>query len=303
MRKSIFLTVSFALLSASCAQLGAAFKDGKKLDKTKVSSVISEGIGKMNRASLLKEVGQPYASTVRDGGKDQGKLKCDIWYMNGLSKTMIALKKSNGNIDEEPKLLTCFNEEDKLIYAEVDADIYKFKKTYVDPFKREYKATKGKSFKVAKKGITLEYTPDMTSPGLYVKVKNTTSKVVSINWAESNIIDAQGSNLEVAPATYSRSNWDRPAPKSKIMPGDEMEVFVYAKKLYAMNWSTKVLTRNPLCGNVAGFAQGASRMVEVINDENCVGKSSGMVLSYNDGSDKNLYFKFKMTKRQKVEKK
>lgn len=300
MKSNVLIAVSMLVMGTSCAGLKSSFTGGKKLDIDKTDKLISDGIGKMNRASLLKEVGEPFDSVVKDGGKDQGKLKCDIWYMNGLSKAMVALKKGNGNIDEEPKLITCFNNKDKLVYGEVDSNIYKYKVAYQDPFKREYTPTKGKSFTVKGKGVTLTYTPDMTKPGLNVKVTNTSSKVIAIDWAESNIIDSRGANLEVAPATYSRSNWDRPAPKSKVMPGDSVEVFVYAKKLYSMNWSTKILTKNPLCGRVSGFGQGVSRMVEVIDDRGCVGKTSGMVLTYDNGSgSKNLFFKFKMTSRAK----
>ncbi len=296
--------VSALALVTSCAQLQGSFAEGKKLEKAKLEGLISDKLGTIKRDEIIKFAGQPYSSSSRDGGKDQGKINCDVWYMNAPSKMMIALKKSNGNIDEEPKFLTCFREKDNaLIYAEIDADIYKYKELWSDPVERKYSPLKGKHFTVKKGGVELTYFPNMTLPGQSLKLKNNTSNVVSINWAETNIVDGSGRNLEVAPATYSRSNWDRPAPSTKVMPGDEVEVFVYAKDLYRMNWSTKVLTKYPLCGNVKGFAEGISGMVEVIDDQHCIGKSSGMVLTYDvAGKQDSLFFKYKLVSRKEKKK-
>lgn len=285
-------TTSVVLLSVlaltSCAGMQKMFAAGKKFDKAQATKLAKSNSSK---DKIVAELGDPQTHT-KEKNAAGAEYDCHSWYFNGLSPMAVGNKTADGSISTEPRLHACFDAKGKSAMFEVDGRITGDISLWSDAYNRKYKAVGGQPFYLADSNVEIDYFPNILAAGQLLRIKNKTNKVVNINWANSSL-RLNSRQMELAPASFPRTNWDRPAPATQVLPGEEFYEFVYAKPLYTMvNYA---LVQLPLCGEIKGYQKNGT---PVINDRGCEGtKITGVInYSFDSAAPQTVHYTYELAK-------
>lgn len=287
MKKMLFLVMPAVLLT-SCAGVQKMFASGKKFDRAQATKLVQS---KATKSKIIAELGDPQTMT-KEKNSDGKEFTCHSWYFAGLSPMAVGNKTADGSIAFEKRLHACFDDKEKMGMSEVDGRITGDINLWSDAFNRKYKPVTGKPFYLTDANVEIDYFPNILAAGQFLRIKNKTNKVVNLNWASSSL-RVNGTQMELAPVSFPRSSWDRPAPATQVLPGEEFYELVYAKPLYTMVNLT--LMQLPMCGEVKGYNKNGT---PVINDRGCEGtKVTGIInYSFDSAPAQTVHYAYELTR-------
>ena len=285
--KKVSLLVLSSVLLTSCAGMQKMFTAGKKFDSAQAEKLVKS---KATKDKIVAELGEPQTMTKEKNAAGK-EFTCHSWY-SGLSPMAVGSKIGDGSIIGEKRLHSCFDDKGKAVMSEVDGRITGDMDLWADAYNRKYKPVGGQPFYLADKNVEIDYLPNILAAGQLLRIKNKTNKVVFINWSNSSL-RVNGRQLELAPVSFPRSNWDRPAPATQVLPGEEFHEFVYAKPLYTM--VNLALVQLPLCGEIKGYQKNGT---PVINDKGCEGtKITGIInYSFDAAAPQTVHYAYELTR-------